>query len=419
MKYILLVFLFFTVFQMQSQTVKNITFKGNKKTKSETLKKLIILKEGDRLDSLIIADDAVLLSRLPAFNKVDVKVDESLDGNYHVVFKVEETNTVIPEINFWTAANQQFTYQLGIKEFNFLGENKQIGGFYRNNGFHSFSLNYKDPLLFGNQTGASLTFQSLTSLEPLYFDNGNSADYEFTNTSIEALVFKKLTVAHKVELGVVAFKEKYKYNSGFTSNDIPRKLEQDKLLFKLNLSYNRLLYEYQYVDGFRSTLSLQHVTPIEKDQDKFSIALNDYYYYKRIKKRGNLATRLRFGIATNNPTPFAPFAVDNNLNIRGVGNIIDRGTAVAVLNVEYRHTLIDKKWFALQTNTFVDAGSWRTAGGDLKEVFEGKEARLHPGLGLRFIHKKVYNAVFRIDYGWSVLNDEKVEGVVFGVGQYF
>lgn len=419
MKYRILVFLLFAIFQMQSQIVKNITFKGNKKTKSETLQKLIILKVGDALDSVTIADDAVLLSRLPAFNKVDFKVDKDLQGDFNIVFKVEETNTIIPEVNFWTAANQQFTYQLGVKEFNFLGENKQIGGFYRNNGFHSFSLNYKDPLLFGNQTGASLTLQSLTSLEPLYFDNGNSADYEFTNTSIEALVFKKLTVAHKLELGTIIFKEKYKYNSGFTSNEIPRELEQDKLLFKLNFSYNRLLYEYQYVDGFRSAIGVQYVTPIEAGQDEFSIAFNDFYYYKKVKKRGNLATRLHLGIATNASTPFAPFAVDNNLNIRGVGNIIDRGTAVAVLNLEYRYTLIDKKWFALQTNTFVDAGSWRTAGGDLKEIFEGKEARLHPGLGLRFIHKKIYNAVFRIDYGRSILNDKNEKGFVFGIGQYF
>jgi hypothetical protein len=40
------------------------------------------------------------------------------------------------------------------------------------------------------------------------------------------------------------------------------------------------------------------------------------------------------------PIVRAPFAVDNNINLRGVGNIIDRGTVV--LNSEYRHTLFEK-----------------------------------------------------------------------------
>jgi hypothetical protein len=42
------------------------------------------------------------------------------------------------------------------------------------------------------------------------------------------------------------------------------------------------------------------------------------------------------------------------LNIRGVGNIIDRGTAAIVLNTEYRYTLYEKGWFSLKGNTFID-----------------------------------------------------------------
>jgi hypothetical protein len=31
-----------------------------------------------------------------------------------------------------------------------------------------------------------------------------------------------------------------------------------------------------------------------------------------------------------------------NINLRGVGNIIDRGTGTVVLNSEYRHTFFEK-----------------------------------------------------------------------------
>jgi len=110
--------------------------------------------------------------------------------------------------------------------------------------------------------------------------------------------------------------------------------------------------------------------------------------------------------------------VDNNLNVRGVGNSIDRGTAAIVLNTEYRHTLYEKSWFILQGNTFVDAGSWRNPGGDFSDFGKIQNIRVYPGLGLRFIHKKIFNAIFRIDYGIGITQNA-TNGLVFGIGQYF
>ena len=68
--------------------------------------------------------------------------------------------------------------------------------------------------------------------------------------------------------------------------------------------------------------------------------------FKRFGEKGNLAMRLRLAISTNNDTPFAPFVVDSHVNLRGVGNRIDRGTAQVVFNSEYRHTVHDSKRWA-------------------------------------------------------------------------
>jgi hypothetical protein len=124
------------------------------------------------------------------------------------------------------------------------------------------------------------------------------------------------------------------------------------------------------------------------------------------------------GLASNDKTPFAPFSVDNNVNIRGVGNIIDRGTGSIVLNTEYRYTVIDKSWFVLQGNAFVDAGSWRNPGGEFVDFVDSKNFRIYPGLGLRIMHKKIFNAIFRIDYGYGITKNAS-RGFVFGIGQYF
>ena len=107
---------------------------------------------------------------------------------------------------------------------------------------------------------------------------------------------------------------------------------------------------------------------------------NDFEYFKRIGSRGNWANRLRLGYASNTNSPFAAFALDNQLNIRGVGNVVDRGTASIVFNTEFRLTLYEKGWFALQGNTFIDAGTWREPGGEFSDLIDGTNASLFSGL---------------------------------------
>ena len=89
-----------------------------------------------------------------------------------------------------------------------------------------------------------------------------------------------------------------------------------------------------------------------------------------------------------------------------------------VLNTEYRQTLYEKKWFILQGNAFVDAGTWRNPVGDFADFSKKNNVKVYSGLGLRFIHKKIFNAIFRIDYGYGITN-EATKGFVFGIGQYF
>ena len=72
----------------------------------------------------------------------------------------------------------------------------------------------------------------------------------------------------------------------------------------------------------------------------------------------------------------------------------------------------------MQGNAFIDARTWQDPGGELGDLIDGKNASLFSGLGIRFIHKRIFNAVFRIDYGFS-LGKKASNGIVFGTGQYF
>ena len=129
-----------------------------------------------------------------------------------------------------------------------------------------------------------------------------------------------------MELGFSLFTEDYNYLEGATRPDVPLALNVDKHLFKLIYDFDNADYFYQYLEGFRSTLNFQYVGSSDTALSEFLIGFNDFVCYKRIGNQGNWANRIRLGLATNVDNPFAPFTVDNNLNIRGVGNTIDRGT---------------------------------------------------------------------------------------------
>jgi len=416
--YLSLVLLFaFTLGFSQTRIITDVKVKGTKRIKVSFIKKLINTQAGATLDSLQLNEDVIRLKRLPSVSHAYFQAYETGNDGYDVIFNIEENFTLIPFANLFSSSNDDFAFRVGLQEFNLLGKNITLGGFYQYDVFHSYGINLRAPYLFSKKLGLSLSYNDFATQEPVFFNN-TSADYKYRNNGFEAMGLYELNFKNRMELGFSLFTEDYQYLSGETQPDIPQSLNVDKHLFKFIFSHEDIEYHYQYLNGFRSTLNFQYVGSTDKNLPEFLIGFNDFVFYKRIGEKGNWANRLRLGLASNMETPFAPFSVDNNLNIRGVGNTIDRGTAAIVFNTEYRHTLIDKDWFVLQSNLFIDGGSWRNPGGDLSDFGDDENLRIYPGVGLRFIHKRIFNAIFRIDYGHGITKNPS-RGLVFGIGQYF
>lgn len=418
MKYFLLLFLgvSLNVFS-QGYSVADLKIQGNDRLKTTFIKKISSIKPGVALDSAVIEQDIIRLKRLPSVSHAYYQVFHSENNTYNVFYTIEENFTLIPSLNVYTTNNDEFAFRLGLYEFNTLGRNIIFGGFYQKDNYSSYALNFRAPYLFSKKLGLAVNLQNLTTLEPVFFD-GTTADYKYNNQSAEVLGLYEFNFNNRVELGVNYFMEDYQYKFGATNPNVPQELNVHKWLAKVIYEYNNLDYYYQYVSGFKSQLNLQYVTSTNDMLPDFFIGWNDFFLFNRIGQKGNWANRLRFGLSSNDKTPFAPFSVDNNVNIRGVGNTIDRGTGVIVLNTEFRYTLIERNWFVLQSNTFVDAGTWRNPGGDFGDFSKSDNVKVYPGLGLRFIHKKIYNAIFRIDYGHGITK-QATQGLVFGIGQYF
>lgn len=396
--------------------IQSLEVKGLKKTKLSFVEDIILADESKILDSVQLDADIQRLINLPSVAHAYYQVFHSYDNYYRVYYYIEENFTLIPGVNVWTVGDRLWFWG-GISEYNLLGRNMLLDVFYQNNGKHSYGINFSAPYLFGKRWGSSISFKDLTSDEPVYFEQGQ-AFYEYKNRSLEGIIFNELDFNNIIRAGGSFFREEYTYlRGGDEIMNKPLKLLQNKWLLKLNYEHYNILYYYQYLSGLRNNFNLQAVVTADSDEKPFYIFWDDLRYYKRINKKGNFAARFQVGFSTNNNSPFSPFVIDNHTNVRGVGDRIERGTGVVFCNVEYRHTLFENSWAGIQVVGFTDASSWRTPGGSFNDFVQPELIYVHSGFGGRFILKKVFNAILRVDYGHG-LNNER-HGLVLGLGQYF
>lgn len=407
----------------QDRTISELEFAGLKKTKEAFLRRLMKVKPNTTYDSILVIKDIERLKRLPGIANASYSVKGEGEATV-VTYEIEENFTIIPGLRIATANDGSFAYRLSVFEFNLFGNNQLIGGFFEKNVFTSYGAFWEHPFLFSDKVGIGLNYQNVTTLEPVFFQAGEK-DYRFNAEMFEGKFLFSFDFNNEAELGVTFVNESYLFEGDDPIPNTPLALQADKLIYKLGYRYVNLNIDYQYFEGITSEFTGQYVQFKDGDAagteflDSFLSLRNDFIYYKKVKERGNWASRLRVAAAIGNEdSPFAPFTLDNQLNIRGVGNTVDRGTAAIVLNTEYRHTFYEKGWFVVQGNAFVDAGTWRNPGEDFSQLFEGSSTRLYPGVGVRFIHKRIFNAVFRLDYGFGI-GEEATNGIVFGIGQYF
>ncbi len=400
----------------QTNQIEEIVFTNNKKTKSNLLSEIIFSKPNMVLDSLNIQKDLIIMTRLNGISNVTFNVSKNNKNNFILEYIITEKLTIIPSLTI--AKNiKSGSYRLGIDDYNFRGKNITFGVFYQFNEFNSFGIRYVSPFFFSSKYGLEGFVQTINTREPIFF-SGKTSDYKFNNTSFEFSGIYRYDYKNNFKLGLGIFSETYKYIEGFQNLDFPAKFNKTKLFTKFQYFNENVKYDFYQLNGLKNSFVFQNIVTGKDFKNPFLIFTNDLVYYKKLKTNTNLASRLRIGLSSNEFSPFSAFAIDNNLNIRGVGNLIDRGTSTIVLNTEIRQTLFERKWFALQGNAFLDSGSIRNPGENLNTLFKNKNIRIYPGLGLRFIHKNIFNAVFRIDYGFGITSNSS-KGIVFGIGQYF
>lgn len=358
------------------------------------------------------------LVNLPVFSQATWVLDTV--GDQQVVnWTMEESRTVFPLLNFGGIRGNTY-YLVGFNDIHFRGRGQQLTAFYQNNdGEHNYYLALRNANLRGSRWGYGLETRRYAAIEPLFFPEA-AVNYRYANLSFSAEASYTVQPRNILTLGISTFQERYrKLNPNQENIPGPDRVNQQKFLLKASRTHDLLNYFTERSSGVHHQTIAQFVHNFD-DQSDFFIAWHDFRFFRLLGQRGNLAGRLRTGISTNNDSPFAPFVLDSQVNIRGSGNRIDRGTAQVILNLEYRHTVWtdSRERFGVQLVGFSDLGAWRKPGGELSDLVDSESIRHFIGTGVRLISLKAHNAVLRLDYGVDIRKQQE-RGIVAGFGQYF
>lgn len=402
---------------LSTNRISKIEFSGLKRTQTSYLGHYIQSKVGETISDSLLQVDVQKLKNVASIGNAKYRL-EKIGDTQKIIFEVEEVRTLLPIVNFGGIRGNLW-FQVGFSDINWGGKGQFLSAAYQNNDRrHSGNIFYRVPSIAGTNWGFSASLNRWASREPLFFPEG-TVNYDYNNTGLGLTAIRRFGFHRNLEFGGTYFVEEYgkSENQFFEDPPGPDDLTQPKWLAKVEYSENFLDYHYFYLEGSAWRVTLQDVFNT-LDQTWFHSLQFQGKHFSRVGKKGNFAMRLRAAIATNNDTPFAPFVVDSHVNLRGVGNRIDRGTAQVIFNAEYRHTLRENKKWAAQAIGFSDIGTWRNPGGQFSDLFNSNNFRHFVGGGFRIIYQKVYNAVLRIDYGVDIFNPEQ-RGLVIGLGQYF
>lgn len=393
---------------------RKIHFEGLEKTKENFLRDLISIEHESTLDSFAILRQLQILKNQTGISNATFSIER--DGD--VVYQIEERRTLLPIVKFG-GIRDNIWFALGAEDNNFLGRGTNAAAFYQNNnGRHTGKLYFRNPRISNSQWGFSTTLNKWTSDEPVFFSTV-SVDYRYDNYGAEFTFLRNFGLRNRLEIGANLFQERY------TKLDTPEgevlpgpdNFELNKLLSSIIFQQDYVNYHFFYLEGYEHVLNYQNVHSFNED-NPFNSIIYQGRLFLRPKEELNFAVRLKLALATNNDSPFAPFVVDSHVNIRGVGNRIDRGTAQAILNIEARRTYYHEENLAIQGVAFLDLGTWRNPGGRLADLLDSSKFRQFVGLGIRINYLKIFGATLRVDYGIDIFDPDQ-RGIVLGLGQYF
>ncbi|MDG1331839.1 MAG: POTRA domain-containing protein [Crocinitomicaceae bacterium] len=404
-----------------SQQIKSISFAGLTITKEDYLRDIISCKESGEFMDKQFKDDIFLLRNLNLFFQVEGSAETTDSVSYNLTFTIREANYLYPIISI-SGFDDQLKLQLGANHINFLGRAQSIGALYQFYDRHSLSLFHTAKRHSNQNTGHEFALAKYSTIEPLYFADSTGVDtvssFNFDNYSVSVGGHYWLGRYTNAGIGAAYMYEDYSQRDDAFDLFGQKRFNFNKHQLRLHVETNRVEYLFERLEGWKARVYGEWIKTYSDNAPSFLKLQLSGSYYKLVGERGNLAASVRIGTSSNEESPFAPFVLDGFLNVRGIGNRVERGTAEIVVNGEYRHSLWLHKYVTLQSAAFFDYGALREAGKSFNTFFDDENPSLFLGAGLRFNLNILYKTCIRIDYSVNPF-DPSQRGFTFGFGQFF
>lgn len=416
------IFLFFVSNDGHSQRINSISFSGLTITKEDYLRDIIACKENGNYQKKVFEDDLFLLRNLNLFFEVEGSAETTDSVSYNLTFRIREASYLYPVFSI-SGFKNQLKLQAGANHINFLGRAQSFGALYQFYDRHSISIFHTAKRHSNQKTGHEFALAKYSTVEPLYFSDPTNGDtvssFNFDNYSVSAGGHYWLGRYVNAGFGAAYMYEDYhQRDDAFDVFGMKRfNFHKHQLRSHIEANFVENLFERQ--SGWKARVYGEWIHTYTDGMAPSFLKLQlSGSYYHLVGKRGNLATSVRFGTSTNTDSPFSPFVLDGFLNVRGIGNRVERGTAEIIVNTEYRHTLWMHKFVTLQSAAFFDYGALRSAGKSFVTFFDDENPNLFLGGGLRFNLNVLYKTSIRVDYSVNPF-DPSMNGFTFGFGQFF
>lgn len=418
--FVLFLLCFTKGFSQGVYTVSGIKFSGTDKIKESFLLKNTHTEVGEVLKLESLEKDLLSLTQLPPIAKCSYSLDTLSLSKVVVTYLIEDAITFIPGFYFGNRG-ENLWWGAGVKSLNLFKVGNQASLYYsRVDNEHNVNFFYRVPYLWESRWALGASAYRRGSLEPLFFPFG-TYNYRYSIKAVSVAPEFRFTPRHSLILSSSLFKETYDLETDKDLGEvsIPVSKVDEKALFELIHKVSGIRYDYFLLEGMSNRVALQWVRTWSNSYNFFSLT-EEFKKFWEVGTRLNVAVRCKGNISTNNNSPFAPFVLDNDANIRGVGSRALRGTAELVCNIELRQKIFSKGRFAGQVVGFSDMGSWRTPGGSFEDFIDPEIRKFHVGLGVRGVYTRGHNYILRVDYGLETFKwFNGSHGVVVGIGQYF
>ncbi|NOQ25553.1 MAG: hypothetical protein GQ564_09360 [Bacteroidales bacterium] len=417
MRYTLIIFFLLFVETISAQQMQfkiiHVEFSGLKRCKPDYISKCMLSEKLMYVDSNIIESDIQNIRNTDLFTSVSYTLDETPEGII-LSIQVKEKLSIMPSVQGALTGDNKW-FQIGFIDFHFLGKGITFAAFYKYFDKSSFLSYVNIPYINDSQWGLFTEFKLDRKEEPVYI-NDNPVFYNADYITVSLLLTKEIIFNRRIKSGFRYNERNYTLMQDDSSSTLTNEKHIERNIVIEYEDRAKLNFNKQYLTGF-SILAIFQTAIIPYNDNWYTSFQFEGKYFVKLGKKGNLGLRNRIGLFENTKDVFVPLIHDSFVNIRGIGNTYDRGTAEFTLNTEYRHTAFDWREISLQLVGFADISALNQGKSVIKNLFNYSNTEIYVGPGFRLHFHKVSTLILRVDYGFSVIDSRS--GFVAGLKQYF